>query len=123
MKDPKHLKEIQMRADWLAHLMDDAFEIPIIKVRLGWDSILGFIPGVGDLVGLMSNGMLIRLAHQAGARKRVYVWIASYAMVDFVVGVVPGVGDVFDIFWKSNRRGAKLLRREIAHQTAKQIKT
>ena len=40
------------------------------------------------------------------------------ALIDFLVGLIPGVGDVFDIFWKSNRKNANLLRSEIARKSA-----
>ena len=30
--------------------------------------------------------------------------------IDTLVGVVPVLGDAFDIFWRSNRRNMKLLR-------------
>ncbi|MGB7325255.1 MAG: DUF4112 domain-containing protein [Rubripirellula sp.] len=119
MKDPKRLNEIQMRADSFARLMDDAIEIPVLGIRLGWDSILGFIPGVGDVAGLLSHGFLIVQAHRAGARKRFFLWLLLYALIDFIVGVIPVFGDIFDIFWKSNRRGAAMLRKEIEHQAAK----
>ncbi|TWU57844.1 DUF4112 domain-containing protein [Rubripirellula reticaptiva] len=119
MKDPKQLKEIQMRADSFARLMDDAIEIPVLGIRLGWDSILGFIPGVGDVAGLLAHGFLVVQAKRAGARKRIYLWLLWYALIDFIVGTIPVLGDIFDIFWKSNRRGAAMLRKEITHQTSK----
>jgi Domain of unknown function (DUF4112) len=38
--------------------------------------------------------------------------------VDFVVGLVPLVGDLFDIGFKANRRNAHLLRRHFAERLA-----
>ncbi|TWU56975.1 hypothetical protein Poly51_28950 [Rubripirellula tenax] len=120
MNEKERLNEIQMRADGLARLMDDIITIPFLGIRLGWDSILGFIPGIGDAAGLVSHGFLILQAHRAGARKRVYWWMFIYALIDFVIGAIPVLGDLFDIFWKSNRKSADLLRREIAHQASQQ---
>ncbi len=114
MSDSKKLNDIQMRADWIAKLMDDAFVIPIINVRVGWDSILGFIPGIGDLTGLISHGFLIHQAVRARVRKRTYLMMLLYALIDFLIGAIPVLGDIFDIFWKSNRKSAELIRREIA---------
>ncbi|QDT08034.1 hypothetical protein K227x_64640 [Rubripirellula lacrimiformis] len=117
MPDDEQLRQIQMRTEWFAKLMDEAIEIPIIKVRLGWDSLIGFIPAIGDFAGLLMHGYLLTQAYRAGARKRVYLKMLWYALIDFLIGVIPFLGDIFDIFWKSNRRSANLLRREIARQT------
>lgn len=116
-RNPEQLKQIQMRADWLARLMDEAFTIPFINVRLGWDSILGFIPGIGDLIGMIVQLVLIWHAFQAGARKRTYLKMVGNALVDFLIGAIPVLGDVFDVFFKSNRKNADLLRREIMRAT------
>lgn len=112
-RNPKQLQQIQMRADWLAGLMDEAFTIPFIKVRLGWDSILGFLPGIGDLIGMIVQLVLIWHAFQAGVRKRTYLKMIGNALIDFLIGSIPMLGDFFDIFFKSNRKNADLLRREI----------
>lgn len=109
--------DVQRNADRLARFMDEAIRIPGLNIRLGWDSIVGFIPGIGDFIGLLTHAYLIYQGFRLGIRKRVYAKMIGNAMVDFLVGAIPGLGDVFDIFWKSNRRNADLLRREIARHT------
>ncbi len=32
-------------------------------------------------------------------------------VIDTAVGAVPGVGDVFDAFWKANRKNIDLIKR------------
>jgi hypothetical protein len=39
--------------------------------------------------------------------------------VDFVVGAVPFVGDLFDFVWKANRKNARLLEQHLHMQAAK----
>ncbi len=102
------------RVEMLASLMDDAFRIPGTNIRLGWDSIIGLIPGVGDLVSLGSNAYLIWESRRLGIRKRAYVKMMGNATVDFFIGVVPVAGDVLDVFWKSHRRNVKVIRAELA---------
>lgn len=109
--------EVLQKADKLASLMDDFIKIPGLNIRLGLDSIVGIVPGIGDVVGLATHGYLIVQGFRLGIRKRVYAKMIGNALVDFLVGVIPGVGDLFDVFWKSNRRNAELLRREIARHT------
>jgi len=38
------------KAQRLAHLLDNAFRIPGTRWRIGWDSLIGLVPGVGDAV-------------------------------------------------------------------------
>ncbi len=108
------LDKIQAKADRVAWLMDDMIVIPGTRIRLGWDGILGVIPGIGDLVTLASHLVLITQAMRVGARKRIYGKMLANAAIDFVVGIVPVVGDVLDVLWRANRKNADLLREEIA---------
>ena len=116
MPDEK-LSEIQDTVDRIARVMDDAIRVPGTNFRLGWDGILGFIPGIGDIVTLTSQLYLVSQALRVGMRKRIYALMIFNTLIDFLVGVIPGVGDVFDLFWKSNRKNAILIRNEIARRS------
>ena len=108
------LSEIQAKVDRLASVMDDAIRIPGTNFRLGWDSILGFIPGLGDVLTMISHLYIVAQGVRVGVRKRIYAKMVLNALIDVLIGVIPGVGDIFDIFWKSNRKNAELLKSEIA---------
>ena len=112
------LAQTQQKVDRLATVMDDWIRIPGTKIGIGWDAILGFIPGIGDIVTLIPQLLLIATALRVGVRKRVFAMMMLNTSIDVLVGVVPVVGDVLDILWKSNRRNADLLREEIARGTA-----
>lgn len=99
--------------------MDDAIRVPGTNFRFGWDGILGFIPGLGDVLTMVSHLYLVRQAFRVGVRKRIYAMMILNALIDFLIGVIPGVGDIFDIFWKSNRKNAELLRSEIARHASR----
>ena len=38
--------------------------------------------------------------------------------VDFVIGAIPFLGDMFDFVWKANRKNARLLEQHLHGQTA-----
>ncbi len=44
------------RLERLAHRMDSLFRIPGTGIRVGLDSLLGLIPGVGDVAALAASG-------------------------------------------------------------------
>lgn len=118
MTDEK-LSEIQENVDRIARVMDDSIRVPGTNFRLGWDGIIGLIPGIGDVLTTASQFYLISQAARVGLRKRVYAKMLLITLIDFLIGLIPGVGDIIDIFWKSNRKNAELLKSEIARRTSR----
>ncbi len=105
------------RLDRWAYVLDDAVRIPGTDIRIGLDPILGFIPGVGDFAGVAMSSGLIFEALRMRAPKRIWLRMCANAGVDFVVGLVPVLGDIFDIAWRANRRNADLYRRWLEKET------
>ncbi len=99
--------------DRLSTLLDSKFRVPGTSIRFGLDGILGLIPGVGDLVTAGPAAYLLYRGYQMGARKRTMTKMAVNAGIDLTVGAIPVVGDLFDVFFKANRRNVALLRREL----------
>ena len=84
--------------------MDTAFKVPGIGFKVGWDPIIGLIPGAGDLIttGISAYCHLFwQLVFHlpSGVLTRMIVNIALEA----VIGAVPLVGDIFDAFYKAKR--------------------
>lgn len=102
------------KLDRLSTLLDSRFRIPGTPIRFGLDSILGLVPGAGDLASLGPSAYLIYKGYQLGARKRTILRMSANTGLDFVVGAVPLLGDVFDLVFKANNRNFALLRKELA---------
>jgi hypothetical protein len=94
-------------------LLDEAFRVPGTGIRFGLGGIIGLVPGLGDvLAGVLS--LIIPIA--AWIRGVPYVTLARMAAnlgIGVLVGSVPLFGDIFDIFWKANRRNYRLLCRHL----------
>lgn len=105
------LKDLDQLAKW----MDSVFEIPGTKVKFGLDALLGLFPGVGDTLTSLVSIYILQSASQMGVSKLTMMRMAANIGVDYVVGVVPVLGDVFDVYWKSNEKNIALLR---AHTSA-----
>ena len=97
----------------VANAFDSKFEIPGIGLKLGYDSILGLIPGIGDTVTTAAGGYIIYHAAKAGARKRILARMMLNTLLDATVGAVPVIGDIFDMAFRSNTRNAKLALKEM----------
>lgn len=101
------------RLDDLADLMDSRFRVPIVGWRFGLDGLLGLIPGIGDVATLGPSAYLVWQARKMGASNGTIGRMATNTAIDFVVGGIPVIGDVFDVAFKANRRNIELLRSEI----------
>ena len=108
LPDPAIERRLARLREW-ATLLDTAFVVPGTRVRFGWDPILGLIPGLGDLVGPLYSAVILVTAIQLGIPRIVQVRMLLTAMVDVAVGVIPVVGDLFDVVWKANKRNMALL--------------
>lgn len=104
---------------WLARLMDDNFRIPGTSLRFGWDSVIGLFPGLGDVLTSAISLLIVHHAWHAGASKFTLARMLGNVGVDFVVGAVPLLGDLFDFVWKANRKNALLLERHLTRQDEK----
>lgn len=97
----------------LARLMDSQFIIPGTSFKLGLDTIIGLIPGIGDTIGLAVAGYIVAQSARIGVQKRILVQMLYNIFIDWLIGLVPIIGDLFDMGWKGNNRNAALLRRSI----------
>ena len=52
--------------DMLSHLLDDFLRVPGTPIRFGLDGIVGFIPGVGDILGGLASSIIIVAAWVRG---------------------------------------------------------
>jgi hypothetical protein len=94
----------------VAYLLDEQFRLPGTKLRFGLDPIINLVPVLGDIPGfLISAGLLFAMARK-GASNKVVVLMSINILLDTVIGGIPGVGQVFDFFFKSNTRNLKLMR-------------
>ncbi|RVT84076.1 DUF4112 domain-containing protein [Rhodobacteraceae bacterium CCMM004] len=98
------------RLERLAHRMDMAFRVPGVGVRVGWDSILGLVPGVGDALALAPGAYIVLESHRMGAPGHVLAKQGVNLVIDFAIGSVPLVGDLIDVGFKANRRNVAILK-------------
>lgn len=101
------------KLDRLARWLDAKYRIPGTPFRFGYDSLIGLVPGVGDSVMLLPGIYLIAKARRLGVRKSTLWRMAGNTALDFVIGAVPLLGDVFDATFKANIRNITLLRQDL----------
>lgn len=94
-------------AQGLARLMDSQFELG--SFRFGLDSLVGLLPVVGDAVALGVGLYSIYLARKYNLGRAVVARMTANLLVDFAGGLVPVLGDAFDVFYKANLKNLRIL--------------
>jgi len=98
----------------VAHWLDEAFRIPGTRFRVGLQPIIGMVPVVGDLLGLALSGFPIQQAIVLGAPRLVVVRMIGVVLLNFLIGLLPGAGDIADAVFKANTRNLRLLETYLA---------
>ena len=98
-----HMRMLR-RIHAIARLMDTAIHIPGTGIRFGADSVLGLLPGVGDAGGALVGFFIVHEARQLGVPNHKLLKMLANIGFDTVGGSLPLIGDIFDIYFKANRR-------------------
>lgn len=106
---PVDVAKTLVRLQRIARMMDTAWRIPFTRLRFGLDSVFGLVPGAGDLVALAVSAYAFSLAMKLGAPRKLLLRMAGNKALDFGVGSIPIVGDVFDLLFNSNTKNTRLL--------------
>jgi hypothetical protein len=106
------------RLETLATLMDAAILIPGTNVRVGFDALIGLVPGIGDLVSAGISSMIILEARRMGAPRWLVARMIANVAIDAIGGAVPLVGDLFDVAYRANLKNTQLLRRHFERDSS-----
>ena len=95
--------------DRLAKLMDSAIKLPIVG-RIGLDAVLDLIPVFGNFAGAAVSLTLIARTLQFGPPPALISKMLSNVLVDVILGGIPLIGPLADIWWRANDKNAALMK-------------
>lgn len=98
--------ELEAARYW-AKLTDSRFSV--LGLRFGLDSLVGLIPVVGDALMLVPALRILWLAAQLGVPAGMLIRMLVNILLDLILGAVPVLGDLFDLFYKANQANLRLL--------------
>jgi hypothetical protein len=101
------------RMDAAATVLDDGLRVPGTDFKFGADPLLGILPVAGDTVATLLSLYIVVEAIRAGVSVTTVVRMALNIAVDYAGGLVPVAGDLFDAYWKANRRNVNLAKRDL----------
>jgi Domain of unknown function (DUF4112) len=102
---------IDKKTERLGWLLDDLFRVPVLGWRFGLDGLIGLIPGIGDTSTALASFYILASAVRHGVPKITLLRMGLNIGFDYLLGSLPVVGDIADVWWKSNKKNIALLRK------------
>jgi hypothetical protein len=109
MSEEEARRQFSLSIERTARIMDSAVTLPIIG-PVGLDAVLGLFPVAGDATAAGVAIMLIAKSLKYGVPREIITRMLTNVLIDLLLGAVPGVGDVADMWFRANARNVALLR-------------
>jgi len=93
-------------------------------IRFGWSSVIGIIPGIGDVIDAFMAMMVLRTCQQVegGLPNEVRAKMMFNIVLDFGIGLIPFLGDIADAVFRANTRNAVVLEKFLREKGEKALK-
>lgn len=108
MRHSAHLKV----AEAFTELLENKFKVG--PFRFGLDAALGIFPGIGDAIGMFLSFYLLWIGVKMRLPEEKLIKMAKNIIYDFLLGLIPVVGDVADFIHKANLKNLKILKAHVA---------
>ena len=106
-------QSVRQRVEALEKLMERMFVIPGINKPIGLDVILDLVPVAGSTAAAALGAYMAWEARNLGMPKTAVARMAGNVGVDWLLGLIPWVGAIPDLFFRSNSRNLKIIKRHL----------
>ena len=106
-------QSVRQRVEALEKLMERMFVIPGLNRPIGLDVILDLVPIAGSTAAAALGGYMAWEARNLGMSKWQVARMAGNVGVDWLLGLIPWVGAIPDLFFRSNSRNLKIIKRHL----------
>ncbi|HEX6217944.1 MAG TPA: DUF4112 domain-containing protein [Sphingomicrobium sp.] len=104
---------VRKRVEALERVMERLIVIPGLNRPVGLDVILDLVPFAGSTAGAVLGAYMAWEARNLGMSKWQMGRMAGNVGVDWLLGLIPWVGAVPDLFFRSNSRNLKIIKRHL----------
>lgn len=104
---------VRRRVESLERVMERMFVVPGLNRPVGLDVILDLVPVAGSTAGAVIGAYLAWEARNLGMSKWQVSRMAGNVGVDWLLGLIPWVGAIPDLFFRSNSRNLRIIRRHL----------
>jgi len=109
-------EEKLLRLKLLSERLDELTKIPGTNQKVGIDAIIGVIPILGDFIGAVFSTYIMYSGIKMGVSSKVVTKMAANIAIEFMIGWIPVIGDIFDVLWKANKRNVELIENATAEK-------
>jgi hypothetical protein len=104
----------------VAKMMDSAVKLPVIG-GVGLDAVLGLFPFAGDAASAAVSISLIAKSIRYGIPREIITKMLANVLLDVLLGAVPLLGDLADMWFKANQRNVALLKEYLGDEARNTI--
>lgn len=104
---------VRKRVETLEALLERMFVIPGINRPVGLDVILDLLPFGGTTIGAALGGYMIWEARNLGMSRTQMLRMAGNVGFDWLLGLIPWIGAIPDLFFRSNSRNLRIIKRHL----------
>ena len=104
---------IRKRIEAMEHLLERSMVVPGTKYPIGLDTIIGFVPVLGDIVTAAMAAYIVWEAKNLGLPRWKLWRMMGNVAIDSAVGAVPIVGDAFDVVYRSNTKNLRIVKKHL----------
>ena len=97
----------------LSYVLDNAVGVPGTDFRFGLDPLIGAVGG--DVVTGVVSVYIVYEAMRLGLPAATIGRMGLNILLDTLTGLVPVLGDLFDVGWKANSQNVALIERHVAN--------
>lgn len=99
-----------------ANTMDSLVRIPFTKQGVGADAALSTLPFAGDIAGFILTLYAFKKAREVGVPQHKLKGVVKLAIMDMLVGFIPVLGTLFDIFIRPSRKTLEIVHDHIREE-------
>ncbi len=106
-------QSVRQRVEALERLMERMIVIPGLNRPVGLDVILDLVPFAGSTAAAVLGAYMTWEARNLGMSKWQMARMGGNIGVDWLLGLIPWVGAIPDLFFRSNSRNLRIIKRHL----------
>ena len=106
-------QSVRQRIEAMEKVLERMFVIPGINKPVGLDVILDIIPGIGTISAAALGSYIAWEARNLGMSKWHVARMAGNIGFDMLLGMIPWIGAIPDLFFRSNTRNLRIIKQHL----------
>ena len=106
-------QSVRQRVEAMEKVLERLFVIPGTKQEVGLDVVLDLVPVVGDIAAAAMGAYIVWEAKNLGMSKFQMARMTGNVGIDFALWLIPFVGAIPDLLFRSNTRNLKIIKRHL----------